>query len=197
MDPNTRRLTRAKHVSFENNPTVPGNDIPGKRTRRTASLYVQNPSMNAGSSKASKETEKTTAAKRKRRCDSTPSLVEQPDDALSKLVSMNCKLTNEILIAKKQFIEKTDVISKLQDALQGKTIENKDMQNTIAELMQKIKELERCIEQLRSERFCDDLIDFEGNKIPDFGKINVIFTKFISNYYTNLIFQFNPKKSTI
>lgn len=76
---------RGKHVSFQgsrtSNDQIP--EFPARRTRRTASMHVSEASANPG---PSKETKKVTAAKRKRRCDSTPHkevLIEQPDDTIS------------------------------------------------------------------------------------------------------------------
>lgn len=183
---NAMATKRGKHVSFQGSRTLNDqiSEFSARRTRRTASVHVSEVSANPG---PSKETKKVTAAKRKRRYDSTPHqevLIEQPDDTLSKLVAVNCQLTTEMLVAKKQLVEKAETISKLQDALQQKTIESKDLESTNEEMARKICALERCIEQLRSERFCDDLIDFGANSALDSGKIEYFLLR---NFYKIII----------
>lgn len=156
---NLRSSNRGKHVSFQSDTA-----IPAKRNRRLASLALENP----GSSKESKEKSNITPAKRNRRSDSTPQQCVssgEPNDTISKVVTMNCKLTNEILVAKKQLCEKTEDIVKLQESLHKKEMKCKDLQSETADLAKKIKQMEEIIEQMRAENFCNDLIDFEAGQV--------------------------------
>lgn len=138
---------------------------PGKRNRRVNSLPVSSKisreirELSISTKGKTKAQRQTQPGKRKRRVDSTPAsqiTIAETDDPLSKLVTINCKLTNEVLITKNKLHEKMDAFMKLQENYYQKTIECK-------ELTSKVKELQKCVEQLKSERFTDDLIDFENN----------------------------------
>lgn len=157
--------------------------IPGpesKRKRRLSSTTVHSehdnvvlpiPSTssekNNATQKNSNECNKTviTPGKRKRRVDSTPLLsrstvTEEKDNTLSNVIAMNCKLTNEILFAKKQLSEKNDALFKIQQSLHERDIECNNLKAKMLEMVGEIEELKRCMEVMRAERFCDDLIEF-------------------------------------
>lgn len=146
--------TSRKHVTFQVDSV-----IPAKRVRRVLSVPASKVNANVESTK---ENSKIAPAKRKARCNSTSSqqaiLNPETDDAISKLVTMNCKLTNEILLAKKQLCEKSDTILKLQERLHQNEIKGIEMTATI-------KSLEDRIEKMHSDNFCDDLIDLKTDAI--------------------------------
>lgn len=151
-----------KQVTFESETVVPG-----KRGRRLLSLPNRTEISNSISNEINQK-QKVIPAKRKRRVASTPAISQtdgQPNDTMSKIVAMNCKLTNEILVAKKQLYEKTDDLLKLQELYFTKQAEYKDLQAKTAVMAEQIKELERTVEQLRAEQFCNNLIDFDATAI--------------------------------
>lgn len=129
--------------------------VPAKRNRRLVSTPLLRPTQ-------SKPKEQLTPGKRKRRFDSTPQQGTSvgEDDTLSKIVALNCKLTNEVLVSKKQLFEKTNMLLKLQEDFHTKEIECMNLQTENAKKAAKVEELEKCIENMRSAQYCDDLIDF-------------------------------------
>lgn len=148
-------------MNFQADPVVPA-----KCTRRLGSVPAKTrKSLNLEPSTDSNE-KRVIPAKRNRRFESTPqqpASIEKPEETISNIVAMNCKLTNEILATKKQLCEKSDALLKLQEKFHAKDIQCMNFQTEMVVMTEKIRELEKLIEQLRSERFCNDFdFDFES-----------------------------------
>lgn len=142
---------REKHVNFDD-----VSYIPAKRTRRFTSVPASVANTSTASSTSTSSVQNVPAKRQRRlgsstskRLKSTPTVAEE--DSLSTIIAMNCKLTNEILLAKKQLSEKGDALLKMQQTLHEKNAECQD-------LRVKIMELESSLEKLRAEQFCNDLI---------------------------------------
>lgn len=113
-------------------------------------------------------------AKRARRLASTPhtsnranenrgnnNVADTQDDSLSKVIAMNCKITNELIATKKQLSDKNDLIVEMHKEHYDKNIECKALETTLAKKETEIKKLLKEIEKLKAEKFCDDLINLE------------------------------------
>lgn len=113
-------------------------------------------------------------AKRARRLASTPhtsnranenrgnnNVADTQDDSLSKVIAMNCKITNELIATKKQLSDKNDLIVEMHKEHYDKNIECKALEITLAKKETEIKKLLKEIEKLKAEKFCDDLINLE------------------------------------
>lgn len=142
---------REKHVSFENVPFATA-----KRTRRFANIPASFANENAEPSASMPNV----SAKRKSRHSSTMPMklkttsLREDDNSLSSIIAMNCKLTNEVLLAKKPLSEQSEALLKMHQTLLEKSVECQDLRS-------EVQELQQSLERMRDERFCNDLIELE------------------------------------
>lgn len=156
--------------------------VPGKRNRRLIATPHKNEDSVASSSKQLKSTtqEFVVPAKRGRRLFSTPlsasnkrvisSSAEKQEDALSKAIGLNCKLTNELLSVKNSLFQKSEELLKMQQKFYEKYIEYNTLVHLIETKDAEIMALKVSMEKLHAEQFCDDLINFEDSPAMDDGK---------------------------
>lgn len=146
--------------------------VPAKRNRRLKStpIHDENPrdDLNAPP---------VVPAKRNRRLQSTPQLSPNfsassntGNDPVSSLVAVNCKLTNEFLVMKKQLYDKNEELLKIQCILNEKNIEMIKLESKIAERDAEIEELRNNLEKFKAEKFCNDLIEFDDSVGKPNGK---------------------------
>lgn len=114
------------------------------------------------------------------------------DNTLSDLVATNCKLANEMMTMKKQLFQKTDQLLQMQEQ-HHKLLEI--FRNVESENQRLTKE----VGDLRSQLFCDDLINLNADPTCKFLQSNLILCKqntnriercmyvLITKYITNLI----------
>lgn len=147
--------------------------VPAKRSRRLFSAPQRS------TNKEPDPPTETVSAKRGRRLQSATQKSDNKkadspsdEDTISKVVTMICKLTNELLLAKKQLSDKSDFVLKLQQSYFEKNIECNKAQAVIEEKNKKIEELQNTIEVMRAEKYCDDLIKFEENSGKTSGKFS-------------------------
>lgn len=158
--------------------------VPGKRNRRLMSVPVQSGTSNENIisiRSEDHEQNKDTPAKRKRRLNSTPvrsSSNEDTENSLSKLISMNCKLTNELLVLKKQYSEKNDALLKTTQCFHDTNLQYQKLQFEFAQMEKEVERLEKCVEELRAERFCNDLIDLRSNTEETTGTLKILLKYF-------------------
>lgn len=78
---------------------------------------------------------------------------------MSEVVSVNCKLTNELLDMKKSLIEKNDALIAMQAKYYEKELECEKLKSLASEKDHQIGNLSKMIEMMRAEKICTDLID--------------------------------------
>lgn len=108
-------------------------------------------------------------AKRNRRqlsmpCDANVSSVNsssEQSDTLSKVIGLNCRLTNELLNSKKHLSQKTDDLLEMQRKFYEKQIECNNLLSLLTTKDAEIVQLKSALEKIYAQQFCDDLIDFE------------------------------------
>lgn len=146
--------------------------VPGKRARRVMTMV--SPPEKTDESTSSHSHQKVVPAERNRRLFSVSghsgekqnNSPAKADDALTKSVGLNCKLTNELLEAKKGLLEKTNQLLAMQQKCHDKDMESKDLCLLLESKNVQISQLKEHIEKLKAERFCEDLIDFDGKYSP-------------------------------
>lgn len=165
------RITRARNRNMmenmnNNEKTTDGNSyIPGKRMRRFQSM----PANRANKKSADKTENDRLADQPKRR--GRPSVdshvraskkqkTEEMDE-MSKVIALNCKLTNEILSMKKALLEKTDEFIKMQERYYQKVIECLQLDTAILDAKNEIAELKKKLDEINAKQFCLDLITFD------------------------------------
>lgn len=77
------------------------------------------------------------------------------------MIGLNCKLTNDALLSKKLLAAKYDELLHAKNESNLKTIECLDLKSKVDAQERQIIELRKIVDQMRSERFCSDLIDFD------------------------------------
>lgn len=90
-----------------------------------------------------------------------PNSINKENSTFLDIVSLNCKLTNEMLDMKRSLSQKTNALSELEKRFHEKSIECIELKSKISK-----------IEKEKSEKFCDDLISFddaEQTEINSFG----------------------------
>lgn len=80
-------------------------------------------------------------------------------DVMSNVVSVNCKLTNELLEIKKSLREKNDALIAMQVKYYEKDLECEKLKSLASEKDHQIVDLSEKIEIMRAEKVCTDLID--------------------------------------
>lgn len=118
---------------------------PAKRTRRTKSTPAIDNDMNGSQSKRFR--------------------AMNPDDDhdMSKIIALNCKLTNEVLGLKKMLLERNEEFVQMQKNYYESSIENIALKSSLEEAKKNIEDLNELVETLRAERFCGDLIQFDDD----------------------------------
>lgn len=79
---------------------------------------------------------------------------ESSDKSFSRSIAMQCTLTTELLNSKKQLSEKNDALLKMQEKCFT-------MEKLLSEKDQQLMKLQNDFDNLKAERFCDDLIQFD------------------------------------
>lgn len=167
-----------KNESLESKAMGENQKLPAKRNRRLLSAplptideYQSPPAKRKRQLINTQEKEGNVRTKRKQKAKSDLTTAhKENDEPLANIITMNCKLTNEVLSTKKQLAEKCDDLLTMQHNLHEKDIECMILQGKVTELEKQIKELEAMITNMRDQQFCDDLIKFEDTSEQSTGK---------------------------
>lgn len=130
---------------------------PAKRAMRFTS--IQNDHSNGAMKNFSNAQEKTVVQTPKRVRSSKNETVKNDNKqcTISDMIATSCKLTNEMLDMKKQLFDKTNKLLQLQQ-------EHLQLVIKYNELVVVAERLTEENEDLRRQRFCDDLIDLNPNQ---------------------------------
>lgn len=135
LSPNNRDTTPAKRVNRSKSTMVESNTyVAGKRNKRLASK--QHGSSNDKDSTSDK-------------------------DSFSRLIAMNCKLTSELLDSKKMLSEKNNALLQMQQNLFDKELNIVTMKDLLSYKEKQLEMLRKEFDQMKNERFCTDLIQFD------------------------------------
>lgn len=161
----------------DNVPVQPEKYTPGKRSRRMNSMpEIQ---RKAGG------TIKLGASKHHR------SVVDHDDD-MTKVISLNCKLTNEVLHTKKLLVEKMNEYVKLQERLHQTDIERIQVKAMLLNAQKEIEHLKKEVDELKKARFCSDLITFDDERCESVCNFLILllymFIKFYAKYFICFFF---------
>lgn len=149
-DTNIRPAKRAARLMTEvrgentNSTATKTQEQPAKRTYRRA-ITVDGRNENGNMPVAN--------TRKKRNQNEMMSLGEK-FDAMSALVKTNCQLTNELVMTKKQLYESMNECLKTQEKLHQVEVAH-------MELVSMNEEMAKTIDRMKSELFCNDLIDLE------------------------------------
>lgn len=91
---------------------------------------------------------------------------EDNDNTLTDLVATNCKLANEMITMKKQLFQKTDQLLQMQDKFSSLLNHYRNTKSENERLAKEVKDL-------RSQLFCDDLIDLNADSTGKFSQSNI------------------------
>lgn len=144
---------------------------PGKRTARLLSVpsktNKKSPAVSSPIKDACSIHAKNTSARPAKHTARLKSVCEERDeqseiDSISRLIALNCKLTNEILETKKVLCEKNNTLLKIQQKLFEKEVETIDLKHLLSKQLEEIEMLKKEVSQLKDERFVTDLINFDA-----------------------------------
>lgn len=82
---------------------------------------------------------------------------------MPEVVIKNCKLTNSLFDLHKKFEEKCEDVVRINGQLCATTIENIKLKQELAEKHGQIEQLKKIVQQLESEKFCQNLIEFDNS----------------------------------
>lgn len=86
---------------------------------------------------------------------------EDSSDEMAKVISLNCKLTNEVLNMKKLLFERTDELIKLQERFHQKDTEYLQLNAMLLKTKKEKDDLSKELNEMKAEQFCSDLIIFD------------------------------------
>lgn len=150
-----------EHISFPSKGSANGAIkmiLPAKRVNRLKStpcpssqpVVVLSPIKEAG--------DKNKRAIKQRGAYAIPNIC---DADVSSLIAMNCKLTSEVLDAKKLLSDKNNALLKIQKECFEEQLKVVALEKSNTEKDQQIDILRKEIEDIKAERFCTDLIRFD------------------------------------
>lgn len=185
------------HKRQRNKSTIPDNDaesttyVAGKRNKRLVSTVFESRMEKSGKASKSGMANKSNATPAKRANRSMSCTAEISacvpskrtknsdfnQDPISRLIAVNCKLTNELLDSKKVLSEKNNSLLEMQGKMLQKELELVATKNLLFTAGQQVEMLEKKLKQLKAEQYCTDLIQLEDastsqTDIHGFGSIN-------------------------
>lgn len=135
--------------------------VPGKRKRRVESTPI---SQLIAPKRSGKSLESKSNGKKKGKNTSTTDTIDMD------IVTLNCKLTNDLLNMKKSLVENLEALNHMQKQYFEKDIECLKLKTLLLEKEKQIDDLEKGMDALRDQMFCTDLIKFDTDVENQNGK---------------------------